>query len=355
MKTGKLKILALCLVITLSALWLTLQLGRVQRAPLWEEKIAAAELMDRCMQQIREYQEDLGIPLTPEDLHQTGLLGPRYTEITTTLGPQEAKRTTADPQMAALVVELMREAGVSSGDCVGAAFSGSFPALNLAVLSACAAMEVDVVYIASVGASTYGATWPQLTFPEIAFRLVEDGLLPTQSAAYSLGGDGDLGLNMDPAAVADIQARMAHTQIPCIYEEDYESNVAKRMEIYDTQGPISCFIGVGGNQTTGGIGEDTLGWGVLTGLEREPAGPGSGLMQRYGAQGMPVIHLLNVKQLVADYGLPYDPVTPIPIGEGPLFLPIQYSKWPAACALLACALILFFGFHKQWVFGRKEV
>lgn len=355
MKSGTLKRLALCLVITCSALCLTLQLGTEQRAPLWSEKMAAAQTMERCMEQVREYQAALGIAPTPEDLHQTGLLGPRYTEITTTLGPQEAKRTTADPQMAALAVQLLWEAGVSPGDCVGAAFSGSFPALNLAVLSACAAMDVDVVYIDSVGASTYGATWPQLTFPEIAFRLVEDGLLPTHAAAYSLGGDGDLGLNMDPAAVSEIQARMAQTHISCLYEADYQTNLSKRMEIYDQEGPISCFIGVGGNQTTGGLGEDSLGWGVLTGLDRELPGPDSGLIQRYGAQGLPVIHLLNIKQLVADYGLPYDPEAPIPIGEGPLFLPVQYPAWPAVCAFLACGLILLSGKRRQSLSFKKEV
>lgn len=30
-------------------------------------------------------------------------------------------------------------------------------------------------------------------------------------------------------------------------------------------------------------------------------------MQRYLSQGLPVINLLNIKQLAADYGLPYDP------------------------------------------------
>ena len=44
---------------------------------------------------------------------------------------------------------------VGPGDRVGAAFSGSFPGLNLAVLSACQVMEVELVYICSAGASTY--------------------------------------------------------------------------------------------------------------------------------------------------------------------------------------------------------
>ena len=59
--------------------------------------------------------------------------------------------------MGALLVQMLTEAGVKSGDTIGAGFSGSFPTLNLAVLAAGEAMNVKVIYIASMGASTFGA------------------------------------------------------------------------------------------------------------------------------------------------------------------------------------------------------
>ena len=72
-------------------------------------------------------EEELGIPLSELDYHQTGMIGESYTGITTTLGAIEAKRTTAWPEMGALCVRLLHEAGVRSGDTVGAGFSGSSP------------------------------------------------------------------------------------------------------------------------------------------------------------------------------------------------------------------------------------
>ncbi len=138
-------------------------------------QLAAADLLEDCFRQVRTYKEELGIPLSELDYHQTGMIGESYTGITTTLGAIEAKRTTAWPEMGALCVRLLHEAGVRSGDTVGAGFSGSFPAMDLAVIAACQVMGVELIYISSVGASTYGANHPALTFPEMAHRLVEDG------------------------------------------------------------------------------------------------------------------------------------------------------------------------------------
>lgn len=86
------------------------------------------------MEAVRGYREELGLPLSPGDFHKTGLIGEEYTDITTTLGSIEAKRTAADPDMAALLVRMFSEAGLRSGDRVGAGFFRVFPSLNLAVL-----------------------------------------------------------------------------------------------------------------------------------------------------------------------------------------------------------------------------
>ena len=160
-------------------------------------------------------EEELGIPLSELDYHQTGMIGESYTGITTTLGAIEAKRTTAWPEMGALCVRLLHEAGVRSGDTVGAGFSGSFPAMDLAVIAACQVMGVELIYISSVGASTYGANHPALTFPEMAHRLGEDGLLETDSAAVTLGGGGDVGGGMDPACAEEIRVGWRRRDCSC--------------------------------------------------------------------------------------------------------------------------------------------
>lgn len=73
------------------------------------------------------------------------------------LGNLEAKRTSTNPNAAALVVHLLYQAGVRPGDRIAVNCSGSFPALILSVLCAMDAMELDGTVFCSVGASTYGA------------------------------------------------------------------------------------------------------------------------------------------------------------------------------------------------------
>ena len=162
--------LAVCLVLTLA-------MGQTKATEDYEIKLLAAQKLQGWMDNIRDYKLEAGLSLTPYDTHQTGMIGDEYTPITTSLGSEEAKRTTANPDMAALLVQMLTEAGVKSGDTIGAGFSGSFPTLNLAVLAAGEAMNVKVIYIASMGASTFGANQPQFTFPDMVCRLYLDGSL----------------------------------------------------------------------------------------------------------------------------------------------------------------------------------
>ena len=153
--------LAVCLVLTLA-------MGQTKTTEDYEIKLFAAQKLQGWMDDIRDYKLEAGLSLTPYDTHKTGMIGDEYTPITTSLGSEEAKRTTANPDMAALLVQMLTEAGVKSGDTIGAGFSGSFPTLNLAVLAAGEAMNVKVIYIASMGASTFGANQPQFTFPPLS-------------------------------------------------------------------------------------------------------------------------------------------------------------------------------------------
>ena len=57
---------------------------------------------------------------------KTGMIGDEYTPITTSLGSGGGEADTANPDMAALLVQMLTEAGVKSGDTIGAGFSGSF-------------------------------------------------------------------------------------------------------------------------------------------------------------------------------------------------------------------------------------
>lgn len=331
-----------CALVVYGALGLAVLGSRQIQTEYADLQWQAAQLLEDWFQRIKEYKTELGIPLQELDYHETGMLGESYTGITTTLGAVEAKRTTACPDMGALCVRLLQEAGVRSGDTVGAGFSGSFPAMNLAVIAACQVMEVRLVYISSVGASTYGANNPELTFPEMVHRLVEDGLLETDSTAVTLGGGSDIGGGMEPALVAEITERLEQMGPILLSEADFSRNLEQREAIYHEQGPITCFIAVGGNVTSMGRGESglSLGQGLLR-SERPPRlTEESGLVQRYLAQGLPVIYLLNIKQLAADYGMPFDPAQWPERGKSPVYYQTSYPLSPVWLGLMGAAVLL---------------
>lgn len=329
-------------MLLLMSLLVTVLCGHTEQALDYDQKILAAQKMQDCMQHIASYKQEMGIALSAEDSHATGLIGDYFTGITTTIGAIEAKRTVSDSNMAALVVELMHEAGVRKGDKVAACFSGSFPGMNLAVLCACEAMDVDTVYIASVGSSMYGANQPQLTFPDMLERLISDGCLTIYPAAFSMGGDWDCGEEMDPETAQPVRARVKGYGIQFLEIRDLAENVAVRKSIYDRGGGPVCYIGVGGNVANIGRNDIELGYGVLKPDFIKTTNKESGLIEVYSAQGIPVINLLNIKMLMTQYHLPYDPQELQPIGQGVLYHTVRYPAWPAVCGCLAAGAVLVY-------------
>jgi len=87
-------------------------------------------------------------------------------------------------------------------------------------------------------------------------------------------------------------------------------------------------VAVGGNVTSLGQGEAgvSLGQGVLRPGRPLQINAASGLVQRYLARGVPVIHLLNIKKIMADYSMPYDPAQWPPIGQSAVYSDIQYER-----------------------------
>lgn len=353
MKKKKQRVLALLTAaLVLISVTLLFAVQGESRGPTayYEMQVQAARQLESCFAAVRAYKSELGIPISEEDLHETGMIGESYTGITTTLGAVEAKRTTAWPDMGALCVRLLYEAGVRPGDTVGAGFSGSFPSMNLALITACESMGVKLVCIGSVGASTYGANNPALTFPEIMERLYQDGLIHTQNAVVTMGGEDDVGTDMDPDLSSEIRQRLKAQGLNLVEEPDYQKNLAMRQEVYRTQGPIQCFVAVGGNLTSMGLGESgiSLGQGVLSPARTPILNEESGLVQIYLADGLPVINLLNIKKLAADYGLPFDPLVWPSIGQSAVYYNAQYPKgWLAAGLAGAAGLLLACGWVKS--------
>lgn len=351
-KNSTAAILAAALVIC-GGLFLMLHMAVMLPDDHYEIKVQAAEQLRLCMESVRQYKLEQGIGLSAEDRNGTGLIGAAYTPITTTSGALEAKRTAADPVMAALMVELLQDAGLHSGDTVALGFSGSFPGMNLAALCACECMELRPVCIASVGASTYGANQPEMTFPDMMEHLREERLIRTGAAAFSPGGQADCGLDMDQEVLSEIESRLTGYGIPLLKEEDFQKNLEKRQELYAAHGEVKCFVGVGGNLTTAGTAPGRmLPYGLLPGGKITEIDEYSGLLERYNAEGIPVIHILNLKQLAADHNIPFDPREISVPGEGEFYYRKRYPMPVTFGTLLSAGGILLWDRRNR---NRKKI
>ncbi len=284
-----------------------------------------------------------------DDPNETGMIGDMYTAITTTLGSLESKRSTTNPNFAAAVVDMLVSLNLRPGDRVAANLSGSFPCANISVLCAMDAMGLEGAAIPSVGASTYGANLPELTFPDMESFLVSKGLVTNRTSAFSMGGDHDLGLEFPEDLREEIVLRLTGLGYELLSYADLNENIEERIRRFSQEGSVQCFINVGGNLTSFGEGSGmtTISGGIQTFL---PEGEnGNGLVQRYLREGVPVLHLLNMKGLMADWDLPFDPI-PLPkVGQGGVYWHTQYSPWLLAsvCLIDAAALFIFFAPRKR--------
>lgn len=274
----------------------------------------ASQTMQRALVAIREHRERNGPPIDRAlDPNRTGLIGVEYSEMTTTVGDLEAKRTTTNPAMASLMVELLAGAGVGPGDRVAVGCSGSFPALFVATLSAVEALKVEPLIVISLGSSSYGANIPKFTLVELSRELNRSAVLPHTVAGASLGGSADRALEFEPSLRAFLTEKIRSAGIPLLSSETFAEAVGQRLALYGADSPgktVKAFVNIGGGSVD--MGTDPWILELRPGLHRTIDVPGAvrdrGVLLAMAERGIPVIHLLNVKDLAREHGIPWDPV-----------------------------------------------
>ena len=339
--------LVILAVAAIAAVALT-EAARLHRAdPLRDEKNAAVELMQLSMDAIKEEKLRIGMPIDRRvDINDTGMIGVEYTDITTTLGSLAVKRTSAQPAFAAVVVDLLDRAGVRPGDNVAVSFSGSFPALNIAVLSAAKALRLRLAVISSIGSSMYGANQPDMTWLDMERILVEKGIFSCRSIAASVGGIYDAGGGLDAAGIGLGIEAIRRNEVFLIEEEGYSTLVAdvrRRMDLFDQafdgKKPMA-FINVGGSLTS--LGDGAENHRIPTGLVKKlptTVDPKRGIIFLMNERGVPVIHLLGIKSIAARYGISIDPA-PFPGGATAKIRTTGKYSAPLAAASLAVIIAL---------------
>ena len=335
-------ILIMIMLCILAVCWLFVDLTKaVVPAEDYEEKLRAAQHTEECMEMIHHRKVELGIEIdTEDDINQTGMIGPDYSAITTTLGNIEAKRTSTNPNMAAVVVDMINELGLKPGDKIAINCSGSFPALNIAVMCAVEETGLMPLLVCSFGASTHGANDPEFTYLDMENFLYNEGLLNHRSNYFSIGGMGDCGKEMSAEVKSAVMGRLESYGYTLLYDDDLLHNIADRYKLYNEYGDIRCFVNVGGNDVSFGNSSIIVhaDGGILTELSENDHS--TGLVQLFLENGVPVIHLLNIKSVAAQYDLPIDP-SPLPkAGQGDVYYEYSYNKHIAAAGLLLGVAVL---------------
>lgn len=326
------------------------------KKPNYQDKIKAAQLMESSMKLIKKARLEKIGAIDPEvDPTESGIVGILITPITSNAGVREAKIATINPNWAAVMVEIFRKAGIEKGDTVAAGFSGSFPALNIAVLCAAEVMNVKVVSISSAAASTWGANIPDLSWLDMERILNESKLLTNRSVAASLGGSQDRATGMSKDGKEMLRKIIERNGVELIFAKDEQSNLNTRMAIYNSKSgdaPIKAFINVGGGTVSVGtrIGKQLFKPGLNKRVSFEALEIDS-VMTRFAKDDIPVIHMTKIRALAEKYGLPYTFTTIPRPGDGALFSSYVYNRTMVSISLLIIAIMLIV-FIKMGYGGR---
>lgn len=344
--------LALIALTSVALLVVVQRSPRTLHQPWYKEKLAAAQTAAEGMQVIRLERLARGHQFDPQyDPALSGMVGDVESVTTSNSGDLESKQTSVNPNFAAVAVELLRQAGVGSGDRVAVGYTGSFPSMNLCVLAALQALDCQPVIIASATASQYGANRPDLLWIDMERLLNDSGVITLHSHAISMGGAEDRALRLSDEAREIIHAAINRSGLPFIDEPTYDDSLEKRMALYEQFAggePFKAYINVGSGSVSVGRARGMKYY--EPGLNLKPP-PGAtqidSVMSRFASQGIPVLHFVEIKQLARAHGLPIAPTQTPVAGDSPVHVQYEGNRLLAAVAigliLLATYLVILRG------------
>ena len=346
-KTSTLVVLA---TLSLVCFIISINMKTIDVSPSYENKVMAAELMEKSMIVLKNSRMEHGIFIDIEnDPNETGLVGGPFSLITTDEGDLDAKLTTLDPNFSAAIVDLMYQINLQSGDTVAILMTGSMPGANIAVLTACKALGVYPITITSIGASQWGANQIDFTWLDMELILFENKLIQARSIAASIGGRNDMGRLLSPAGRKIIVDNIASHNLPLIKKNQLAKNIEERIETFKSIQPLKNYkaiINVGGGVASLGTSFNLklLPPGVVNRSDITDIGrPGGieGVFAKFIKENIAGLHILNIKALTEQFNMPFAPI-PIPeIGSGGLYAKERYNLTIAGICLMLVAGSVF--------------
>ena len=295
------------------------------RADYYEEKLQAAQLMDKYLVAITNDLKSAGFKFDPiDDPLMTGLIGIKLSPITTSRGVLTEKQTTLNPNLAAAFVQNLRKAGLKEGDYVAVGLTGSNPGANLALYAAMSVMKLKPVIITALSSSTYGANREDLTWLDYESILKKHNLIDFSTVYTSFGGRDDLGIGLSDSGIQYLRDAMVRNKVPLLSGNSLQDNIELRMKAYQEMLPqdsrYKLFINLGGSLAN--VGSNINAHLVKEGINRKLAERDfeqPGVMMLFAKKNVPVFHALRFLDFAKDHDLPVAPDFMPKPGEGKVF------------------------------------
>ena len=316
----------------------------------FQDKIESAEIMEEALsvlkKEVKKQYPDVPI-LEDIDPNLTGLIFNRpKSPMTTYSGDLKSKQTVLKPNFSALIVDLFLQAKLSKEDTIAIGMTGAMPGANIALLSACEAMEIVPVIITSVGASQWGATDSNFTWLDMEAVLHENNIISHRSIAASLGGRNDEYKEKKIAKIIYGGKRGAELASKAIKRNSITKikGYSKRKSIYEDfmNGDISdysAYVNIGGGVSSMGVGGNKLldqKTGIIYSEEVIKKDLDKCVVSEFADAGVILINIHNIPRLIMDENgkqLIDLGGKEGKTGEGLLFYSERYTLWTTMLAL----------------------
>ncbi len=307
---------------------------------------AAAQQAEQAMDYIGELRRRIQRIDADVDPQESGLIGLSSSPVTSLSGHLPAKQTTINPNWAAVIFRMLREAGVNQGDVVAVAVSGSFPALNVATYAAIEQLGARPIVILSGSASQWGANVPGLTWVDMSRELRKAGLIDTQEAAASLGGAEDRGIGVSERGRDIIRTAIKRADLKLLLPASLEESVTKRIGLYTRLAdgsPIRAYVNIGGGSASTGPAsiDQYFESGVIRSAQPKAFAVDS-VMGHFLKEDVPALNISGIATLARRYGLPLAPLAKQPIGSGGVYSTASYRRWLAGFWVILILALTYF-------------
>lgn len=323
------------------------------RTKNYEEKIAAANLMQQYIEVLQTEIQARGLEIDPiNDPFQTGLIGARFSPITTDRGLLSEKQAAINPNIAAIFVEELSR--LKPGDKVAIGITGSNPAVNLALYAALTTLKLDPKIIVSLSSASYGANREELTWLDMEAILKEKGLLDFGCSYASIGGSEDRGIGLTENGLNALKDAMKRNNVEMILGSTLEESVDLHMQAYDQmledQGRYRLFVNIGAGLANVGSGPNArlIPEGLNTKLA-ERNFEKEGVIMKMAKMNVPVLHIRRILRWARNYDLSLSLDEKPVIGEGKVFSSVIHNVTVASIclAILIAAIIAVIIFDRH--------